>query len=71
MKEKVYCNECYYLESYRPPFGNYSYTCLYSENIKRKNNWLGEEASVKKPKDINKNNNCKWFKNKNSKGNSF
>jgi len=60
--KKVYCNNCLLL------FNNSSYICNADENIKiiiREDNWFDEDKEIfyiRKPEEINKNNNCKWYK---------
>ena len=58
----VYCNDCIYLNETRGDF--ILYFCTSKMNIKRKNNWMGNKIKKNHPRKINKNNDCKWFQNK-------
>jgi len=58
LAEKVYCKKCtWFRRSWIPPF---SEKCLHLENWV--DTWL--ERIRRRPWDINKNNDCKWFNRK-------
>jgi len=59
---KVYCWECkYYYEGGR----YYGEGCLYSDNLKRVDNWNETRWEyIREVKSINKNNDCSWYKRK-------
>jgi hypothetical protein len=58
---KVYCNECKHLHYCLDTF-----YCYHPDNYTKKGNWKDKNALVgaKEPSEINKYNNCKWFKKK-------
>lgn len=52
---KVYCTDCKHYNSERME-------CLCSENTVTQSTWLRvEQQSVEHPKELNRNNDCKWF----------
>ena len=73
MTEKVFCEDCEYLV--KPGPGEHTYRCCHADNIEREESitWLSKKVKVTKsytraPKEINKNNDCKWYKRDNSPG---
>jgi len=67
-EKKVYCSNCKYLRW----SVIYDYDCVHPDN-KEKHSvdlWLHKKVnytSLSHPKDINKNNDCKWFEEKGKK----
>lgn len=62
MGEKVFCKDCFYLESENRFKKGGTHKCGYSDNLKVKFNWYSPKTYfIKPPKKINKNNDCKWF----------
>lgn len=61
-KTKVYCKDCKYFirdEGYK--------VCDHKKNVDKIDDWYSShEIRKRRPKEINKRNNCKWFKNKES-----
>jgi hypothetical protein len=58
MSGKVFCGKCKFLYWVwgDPP------KCKYNENKFYFNDWYGKYTEGKKPSELNKNNDCKWFK---------
>jgi hypothetical protein len=61
-KKEIFCYSCRFLKHNRD--------CVYKDNFKKATNYWYEKTyiSIKTPCEINKNNDCEWFKNKYFKG---
>jgi hypothetical protein len=62
--KKVYCNTCTYLKGYVKDWDvTYKHSCAAPSNIKiRDTYYCQEEEIIAHPKEINKYNNCPWYK---------
>lgn len=74
MENEVFCSKCKYIFRYEIGKVFISYNCKHPNNIKviKEKNWFHKytyEVEDRFPEDINKNNDCKWFKDKNEKNN--
>ena len=55
--ENVFCGRCRYF------FSEHLDMCKHPDNLKLHVNWRNDyKTSIKHPRVLNKNNNCKWFK---------
>ena len=58
---KIYCKNCKYISGDKTVI----WLCNYPGNIEYRDNWLERRMNHKQmPMKMNKDNNCKWFKNK-------
>ena len=60
---KVYCKNCQYFKCKPVYMENPKYSCLHPSNEKTRDTWYDILYSYPlKPKKINKNNDCSWYK---------
>ena len=68
---KVYCIDCQNFRDYSDHYGE-SYKCKSEHNTKTRSTWRNIVYSYPlKPKKINKNNDCTWYKEKEQDGGGF
>lgn len=63
-KKLVFCSDCRWLvyDSCDSVLEATDYDCRYPSNVTIKNSWLcSQEQHIKKPSEINQENNCEWF----------
>lgn len=66
-KQMIFCIGCRWLihEETDNVLEEIDYDCRYPSNVTVRNSWLcSDEIYMKKPSEINQNNNCEWFASK-------
>ena len=60
MGNKIFCSKCDFMK-----YMEKEYYCFAPDNMKQVDNWFERDMiPLNHPREINKNNDCKWFENK-------